>query len=202
MEKPGRPGQNVAPWGFEVRIDGSSNSPGACDGAAAPVVQLVDFDPAWGALVTEWLQGVGMKAVMASSAAEASAAETSAAEASAAEPAACDLVLLNLPFPRHGGTHRVRQLHQRWPQTPVLLLSPTIQPGVQADGQLARELGVQGLVAMPVARDALLAAVRKALLATPRRSQMGSAREALLATAREALLATAREALRAESREP
>lgn len=49
---------------------------------------------------------------------------------------------------------------QRFPQTPVIVVSPTIVAGTPSRGDAARRLGVAAVLAMPVAREALLAAVR------------------------------------------
>lgn len=127
----------------EIRADLS-----AADRAdtARPVVLLVDTEPAIGALLAEWLAGVGVDAVTAPGAAD-----------------AVDLVIADVPFPRRDGGRRLRAIADRRPGTPVLVLSPTIFAGVASGGAVARQLGVAGVLATPVRRETLVGAVSELL---------------------------------------
>ena len=73
----------------------------------------------------------------------------------------CDLIVVDLPFPRDGGQDVLRPLMREYPGTPIIALSGMFLPG--AGGALARELGVTSVLPKPVTREALLAAVHKAL---------------------------------------
>ncbi len=110
-------------------------------------VLLCDVEPATAALFAEWLAAEGLRAD---------------SDASAAEPPAA-LILIELPFPRQGGQQRLRELARAWPGVPVIVLSPTLLPGVAAQGGVARQLGATAVLAAPVARDTLRAAVAQAL---------------------------------------
>jgi DNA-binding response OmpR family regulator len=112
-------------------------------------VLLVDVEPALAALVGEWLADAGAARVRAATLDD------------AAGPAG--LALIELPFPREGGAERVRRLAAALPGVPLIALSPAFQSGGGARGALARSLGVHGVVAAPVTREALLAAVSAAL---------------------------------------
>jgi len=72
-----------------------------------------------------------------------------------------------VPFPRQGGSGRLRGLAHDLPGTPILALSPTFFAGVTASGAVAHEIGVAGVLATPVRRDALVAAVRRLLGRAP-----------------------------------
>lgn len=113
------------------------------------VVLLVDIEAAMAALIGEWLRGHGLTPL-----------HTLPANGRLPPVA---LALVDLPFPRQGGTPALQALATRLPGTPVLALSPTFFTGVAADGSVARRLGVAAVLASPVARDTLLAAVDRLL---------------------------------------
>ena len=74
-----------------------------------------------------------------------------------------DLVLVDLPWPRDDGASAVRRVSNAHPSAPVVALSSSFFPGIEANGALARSLGVASVLPKPLTRDALLAAVRRAL---------------------------------------
>lgn len=115
--------------------------------AARRSVLLADLEPALQALLQTWLGEIGLRG----------------APADAVAPVAPALLLIGLPYPRQGSTARLRELARAWPGVPVIALSPTLLAGVAARGDVARQLGVQAVLATPVARDALLGAVRAVL---------------------------------------
>lgn len=75
----------------------------------------------------------------------------------------CDLILVDVPFPRAGGQDVLESLAREHPGTPMIALSSSFFPGVESTGAVARELGVAAVLPKPVTREALVAAVRKAL---------------------------------------
>lgn len=153
--KPRPARQNAGAWRSRLRGESDDAPAAARRRGGGGLVRLVGFEPEWCHLLTEWLRGEHMDTVVSELLPDGAAGPHDAAR--------CDLVALNLPFPRQDGRQRVQQLRQRWPATPVLLLSPTFHAGVEAGGTLARELGVQAVVAMPVPRQVLLHAVQQAL---------------------------------------
>lgn len=114
-----------------------------------PKILVVDADPALLGLLGEWLADL---------------AEVTPRRSDAADDGAdCDLVVVDVPFPRQGESNPLRRLADRHPDTPVLALSSTFFNGIDAHGAVARSLGVGGVLPKPVGREALLAAVRRLL---------------------------------------
>ena len=120
-------------------------------GSGEPVRILVaDADCALFGLLEAWLAGCGC---------------TLAGACGVDEPAAggYDLIVADIPFPRQDGADVVKALQQEYPGTPIVALSSSFLPGVEASGNVARDLAVASVLAKPVTREALMAAVRQAL---------------------------------------
>ena len=133
-------------------LAGSSASPSTAAHAHGPrraVALLVDIDAALAILIGEWLDAIGVDAAV-----------QSGASLDGCRP---DVVVVDVPYPRQEGARRLRELGDALPATPVLAISPTFFAGVAASGSVARELGVAGVLATPVRRDALVDAVRRLL---------------------------------------
>ena len=113
---------------------------------ARPIALLVDLEPSLATLIAEWLDDIGVEA------------------RPEAPQGPCDrdvdLVVVDVPYPRREGAQRVRALAAALPEASILALSPTFFAGVSASGSVARDLGAAGVLATPVGRDALVAAVR------------------------------------------
>lgn len=77
-----------------------------------------------------------------------------------------DFIVADVPDLRAGGARTLRPLADAHPGTPILALSSSFLAGAEADGTVARWLGVAGVLAKPVTREALLGAVDR-LLARP-----------------------------------
>ena len=111
---------------------------------------LVDADPALAGLIDEWLAPQGGTVVQE-------------------QPGGLgghngfDLIVVDVPFPRQGGSDLLRRLKDRHSGTPILALSSNFFPGVGGSGAVARSLGVAGVLAKPVTREALVGAVDKLL---------------------------------------
>jgi DNA-binding response OmpR family regulator len=118
-----------------------------------PVVWLAEIEPELAALLAEWLAEVGIVALGAGG----------SAEGELAWPQRVDLVVVDIPFPRLGAPAQLQGLTLAWPHAPVLALSGTFFANVAARGAVARELGVAGVMAKPVSRDAWLTEVRRLL---------------------------------------
>ena len=85
-------------------------------GAAAPLIRILDADSTTLGLLKEWLISAGF------------------AVASAHEPGAAVLMIVDIPFTRHGGRDVVERASARYPDTPILALSPTFFSNVECGG--------------------------------------------------------------------
>lgn len=111
-----------------------------------PCVLIVGSDPAFFALVSEWLAAAGI-------------------DAQDDLQARCDLLLVDVAFPREGGCERLRALMARHDRTPVVVLSSAFFANVDRSGGCAQQLGVSAVLPKPVARETLLDALRPLLAA-------------------------------------
>ena len=112
---------------------------------AAPLIRVLETDRATLDLLHEWLTSAGF------------------AVASANEPGSADLMIVDVPFGRHGGRDIVDRASTQYPGTPILALSPTFFSNIECGGRCARALGVAGVLPKPVAQDALISAIRNLL---------------------------------------
>jgi CheY-like chemotaxis protein len=71
-----------------------------------------------------------------------------------------DLVIVSVYMPRQAGARLVREIQALYPGTPLIAISGQFLPGLSATGAIARALGVQRVIAKPLARIDLLGAVR------------------------------------------
>lgn len=136
-----------------IMIDGPVQSPAPLPAETAPLIEVLDTDPATLALVREWLGGAGYRVL------------GEAPRLSTQPPPA--LAIIDVPFTRHGAADLLRRIGESHPGVPVLALSPTFFSNVRCDGNCARALGVAGVLPKPVTRDALLGAVAQ-ILHSPR----------------------------------
>lgn len=70
-----------------------------------------------------------------------------------------DLVIVSICAPKIAGHARVRGLQREHPGVPLLALTSRARSGLSCEGEAARILGVQWVMAKPLTRHALLAAV-------------------------------------------
>ena len=104
-------------------------------------ILVVDADPALCGLLEEWLAEEGCRVVDH-------------------DP---DLVVVDLPRPKQAGAALVAQLAARHPGKPLVALSSNFFAGVEANGAVARALGVEAVLPTPLTREALIGALRKLL---------------------------------------
>ena len=135
---------------------------------SAAAVLLVDVESSLAALLTEWLAEAGLGACSLPSGPSAASGPSGPPGPSGRTdpPPAPQLLVVDIPYPRQGGSARLQALAARWPGVPVLALSPTFVGRVDARGDVARQLGVAGVLATPVRREAWLDAVQQLLGAT------------------------------------
>jgi DNA-binding response OmpR family regulator len=77
-----------------------------------------------------------------------------------------DLVIASVYMPKQSGCGWVRDIQAAHPGTPLIAISGQFRPGLCAAGAAARALGVQQVIAKPLLRADLLAAVR-GMIGTP-----------------------------------
>jgi len=71
-----------------------------------------------------------------------------------------DLVIVSLYMPKQGGVQLVREIQAMHPGAPLIAISGQFLPGLSSGGAIAQALGVQQVIAKPLTRSDLLAAVR------------------------------------------
>jgi CheY-like chemotaxis protein len=104
-------------------------------------ILVLDADPALHDLLAEWLGDLGCRIADD-------------------EP---HVIVVDLHLPRQAGAGVARELRARHPGTPLIALSSGFFAGVEANGALARTLGVEAVLPKPLTREALVAALRKVL---------------------------------------
>jgi len=77
-----------------------------------------------------------------------------------------DLVIVSVYMPKHAGPQLVRTIQAAHPGTPMIAISGQFRSGLSGNGATAQMLGVQQVIAKPLARVDLLEAVR-AMIDTP-----------------------------------
>jgi DNA-binding response OmpR family regulator len=71
-----------------------------------------------------------------------------------------DLVIANIEMPKHMGSRVTEEIRAAHPGVPIIAISAQFRAGLSTTGTTARTLGVAQVIAKPLSRDALLAAVR------------------------------------------
>jgi len=77
-----------------------------------------------------------------------------------------DLVIVSISMPKQAGALLVRKIQAAHPGAPLIALSGQFRSGLSAVGATADALGVQQVIAKPLAREDLLEAVR-AMIGSP-----------------------------------
>src|SRR4029077_2959216 len=77
-----------------------------------------------------------------------------------------DLVIASVYMPKQAGARLVREVQAAHPGTPLIAISGQFRSGLSAAGTTAQMLGVQQVLAKPLARGELLEAVR-AIIGVP-----------------------------------
>jgi CheY-like chemotaxis protein len=107
-------------------------------------ILVAEADCAFVGLLKEWLAALGRVLGRADEA-----------------PTRYDVIVIDLPHPRHEGQHMVSALSREHPGTPIIALCANLLPGVDPCGRVARELGVACVLPKPVTQEVLMAEVRK-----------------------------------------
>ena len=112
-------------------------------------VLVLGTDPATRSLFGEWFDEEGFHVVDPSS-------------ADAAAPPS--LVVLELAFLREAGLQPLAEAKLRYPEVPIVVVSPTVFASVGCCGPCASALGVAGVLPKPIARETLIEAVNRLAL--------------------------------------
>ena len=111
-------------------------------------VLLVDVDAALSGLLAEWLAADGIEV-------------RSNHEAIPAAP--CNLLIVDVAFPRQHGKQRVARVAQSHPDTPIIAIPSAFLPGVACRAKIASALGVAAVLPMPMRREELQSLVQRLL---------------------------------------
>ncbi|MGH6611042.1 MAG: hypothetical protein ACRECQ_12380 [Burkholderiaceae bacterium] len=111
-------------------------------------VAVIATDRALFALLREWLAECGCTAVEKSATGD-------------AEP--CELVIVDIPFPRDGGVELVKRITSEYSGVPILALSSCFFAATPCGGGVAKALGVARVLPKPVPREKLIDTVRTLL---------------------------------------
>jgi DNA-binding response OmpR family regulator len=110
-------------------------------------IAIYEDDGPMRALLQEWLGEAGYRVRAAAEPAERSAEDA-------------DLVIVSVYMPKQAGMQRVRDVRAAHPQTPLIATSSQFRSGLSTAGATAQLLGVDQVIAKPLARENLLDAVR------------------------------------------
>jgi CheY-like chemotaxis protein len=116
-------------------------------------IKVIEEDGAMRLLISEWLAGEGHEV-------------HSLQRPAAVRDDTVDLVILDLPNPRHGDSARaVNAVHAAYPAAAVIGISTRLGRSLGGNSDAARALGVDRLLAKPCSREELLGAVAAAVQA-------------------------------------
>lgn len=109
-------------------------------------IVIYEVDDLMRGLLQEWLTDAGyhVRAV---------------APSGPAPHAAADLVIVSIGMPKHAGSRAADKIRAAHPGTPIIAISAQFRADLSTAGTTARSLGVAQVIAKPLSRDALLAAV-------------------------------------------
>jgi DNA-binding response OmpR family regulator len=97
-------------------------------------------------LLQEWLTGAGYRVAVVA--------------ACGPRPLEADLVIVNIGMPKHAGSRVADEIRAAHPKTPIIAISAQFRADLSTAGTIAQSLGVAQVIAKPLSRDTLLAAVR------------------------------------------
>jgi CheY-like chemotaxis protein len=117
-------------------------------GMPRPAVLVVADDPATSGLLGEWLADV---------------ADVAVARDVATRPQGFQLLIVEVGRMRQEPPVILQRAKRSHPDTPLLALSPTLFPAVARCGDVARQLGADMVLPLPLREDELLRAVRSLL---------------------------------------
>jgi DNA-binding response OmpR family regulator len=108
-------------------------------------IVIYEADDLMRGLLREWLTGAGYRAVAATP---------------YGPPPSADLVIANICMPKQAGLRVADEIRAAHPDTPIIAISAQFRADLSSAGTTAQTLGVAQVMAKPLSRDTLLAAVR------------------------------------------
>jgi DNA-binding response OmpR family regulator len=121
-------------------------------------IVIYEDDDLMRALLVEWLRDAGY--AVAATGPRALRREVGA-----------DLVIVSICSPKDAGAQLIREIQATHPGTPLIAISGQFRAGLSTDGATAHALGVRQVIAKPLSRGDLLAAVRAMIGAPDLRAQ-------------------------------
>ena len=113
-------------------------------------ILLIDADTALLGLITEWLTVDEFSVI--------------AGESDPEPPAGkFDVVIVDIPFPRNRSQNALTHIRDTYGNIPIIVVSSHFFAGIESAGDIARTLGVSRVLAKPLTREALTAAVHTTL---------------------------------------
>jgi len=116
------------------------------DTAAMLRILVCEADDLMRGLIEEWLTSVGycVRAVV---------------PCNPAPEVAADLVIVDIEMPKYAGAQAADKIRAAHPRTPIIAISAQFRADLSTAGTTAQYLGVARVIAKPLTRNALLAAV-------------------------------------------
>jgi DNA-binding response OmpR family regulator len=108
-------------------------------------IVIYESDSLMRGLLEEWLTGAGHR--------------VSAVTSCGPLQVEADLVIVNIGMPKYAGSRAAEKIRAVHPGTPIIAISTQCRADLSTAGTTARTLGVAQVIAKPLTRDALLAAV-------------------------------------------
>jgi DNA-binding response OmpR family regulator len=108
-------------------------------------IVIYEADDLMRGLLQEWLTGAGYR--------------VNAVTPSGAAPLEADLLIVNIGMPKHSGSRAADKIRAAYPGTPIIAISAQFRADLSTAGTTAQTLGVAQVIAKPLTRNALLAAV-------------------------------------------
>ena len=109
-------------------------------------IVIYEADDLMRGLLQEWLTGAGY-------------CVSAVAPWAPAPHLAADLAIVSIGMPKHTGSRMADKIRAAHPGTPIIAISAQFRADLSTAGTTARALGVAQVIAKPLSRNALLAAV-------------------------------------------
>lgn len=109
-------------------------------------IVIYETDDLMRGLLQEWLTGAGYRV-------------SAVAPCGRPPQVAADLVIVSIGMPKHTGSCVADKIRAAHPGTPIIAISAQFRADLSTAGTTARTLGVAQVIAKPLTRHALLAAV-------------------------------------------
>src|SRR5690606_20232267 len=100
----------------------------------SPRIRIFGTDPTTFELLQEWLSEDGLQVIRDG------------------PPQSCELVLVDIAYPREHGSEVLERIGREHPDTPILALSSGFFSSVACSGECAARLGASAVLAKPVLR--------------------------------------------------